>query len=179
MGTIRPPKRAKLLAGLLSADPDLLLLARRRLTERFGDIEFETELWPFTNTDYYRDELGDDIQRQFVFFRELCSVESLPDIKRETNAVEQRLCDETARPHSARPVNIDPGYITFSKLVLASTKDYSHRIYLHQGIYAEVTLRFEAGQWKSWPWTYPDYAADTYHAAFTQARESLKSQLAT
>lgn len=177
MGAIRPAKRAKLLAGLLSGDPDLLQLARRRLRERFGEIDFETELWPFTATDYYRLELGENVQRQFVFFRELITVGQLADIKRETNALEARICDDTARPHTLRPVNIDPGYITLSKLVLASTKDYSHRIYVQGGIYAEVTLRFESGGWKSWPWTYPDYAADTYHAAFTRGRELLKTQL--
>ena len=166
-----------MLVALLSGDPELLLLTRRRLKERFGEIDFETELWPFTATDYYRLELGDDIQRQFVFFRELISVGQLADIKRETNALEACICDDTARSHTSRPVNIDPGYITLSKLVLASTKDYSHRIYVQSGIYAEVTLRFESGGWKPWPWTYPDYAAKTYHAAFTRARELLKTQL--
>jgi hypothetical protein len=112
-----------------------------------------------------------------VFFRDLISVGQLADIKRETNALEARLCDDTARPHTLRPVNIDPGYITLSKLVLASTKDYSHRIYVQNGIHAEVTLRFESGGWKPWPWTYPDYAAKTYYAAFTRARERLKAQL--
>ena len=179
MGVIRPPKRAKLVVGLLTGDIDLLHLAIRRISQSLGDIEFESPLWPFTATDYYRQELGDHVQRQFVFLRELCSVERLPEIKRETNALEQSICEDTAQPANSRPVNIDPGYITLSKLVLASTKDYSHRIYLHQGIYAEVTLRFESGQWKAWPWTYPDYAADTYHAAFTRARESLKSQIAS
>jgi hypothetical protein len=177
MGAIRPPKRAKLLVGLLSGDPDLMRLARQRLAKRFGDVNFETELWPFTATDYYRAELGDEIQRQFVFFHELVSVEQLAHIKRETNALEERICEDTARPPTMRPVNIDPGYITLSKLVLASTKDHAHRIYVGGGIYAEVTLRFESGGWKAWPWTYPDYAAETYHSAFTRAREALKTQL--
>lgn len=177
MGAIRPPKRAKLFTGLLTGDADLLVMAQRRLVEHFGPIEMQSDVWPFDATDYYESELGSDVKRQFVFFRELVSVERLAEIKRLTNAIEERICDDLARPRTLRPVNIDPGYITLSKLVLATTKDHAHRLYLHRGIYAEVTLRFEAGRWRPWPWTYPDYAADTYHAAFTQARDRLKTQL--
>lgn len=177
MGAIRPPRRAKLFVGLLSGDCDLMALARRRLKDPFGAIDFETEFWPFTATDYYEGEIGKEAKRQFVFFRELVSVERLADIKRLTNDLELRICDDLAVSQATRPVNIDPGYLTPSKLVLASTKDYCHRIYLQQGIFAEVTLRFQGGRWSSWPWTYPDYAAETYHAAFTKARELLKAQL--
>jgi hypothetical protein len=177
MGEIRPPQRAKLFAGLLTGDVDLLALAKRRLKEHFGSIDFESEIRPFDFTDYYEPELGPDIKRQFVFFEELASVERLAEIKRLTNDIEHRICDELGRAHTARPVNIDPGYITLSKLVLATTKDHAHRIYLRRGIYAEVTLHFESGGWRSHPWTYPDYAADTYHSAFTRARNRLKDQL--
>lgn len=177
MGAIRPPKRAKLFAGLLSGDTGLLSHARRRLKQHFGSIDVVSPVWPFTSTDYYETELGPDVKRQFVFFDELVSVERLAEIKRLTNALEERLAEEVALPESTRPVNIDPGYMTLSKFVLATTKDHVHRIYLQQGIYAEVTLRFENGQWMSWPWTYPDYAAHTYHGTFIQARESLKAQL--
>ncbi len=177
MGAIRPPQRAKLFAGLLTGDTDLLALARRKLEKHFGGADCQSEIWPFTATDYYQPELGPDVRRRFLFFEELISIERLAQIKRLTNDIEHRICDDLALPHTARPVNIDPGYITLSKLVLATTKDHAHRIYLQQGIYAEVTLRFEAGEWKSFAWTYPDYAADAYHADFTRARRRLKEQL--
>jgi hypothetical protein len=74
-------------------------------------------------------------------------------------------------------VNIDPGYLTLSKVVLATTKDYSHRLYLRDGIYAEVTLHYEAGAWRPWPWTYRDYASGQYLDFFERVRESLKQQL--
>ena len=178
MGHVRPPRRVKLLCGLLSGDEDLLAEARRRLAKQFGPIDLVSDIWPFDDTDYYADEMGDAIKRQFVFFEELCSVERLPEAKRLTNVLELRLCDELALPHATRPVNIDPGYMTHSKFVLATTKDYSHRLYLSGGIYGEVTLHFESGDWRPWPWTYPDYAADTYHAFFRQAREVYMRQLA-
>ena len=177
MGAIRPPRKSKLLCGLLSGDEDLLVEARRRLARQFGSVDLVSEVWPFDATDYYADEMGQDIKRQFVFFEELISVERLPEIKRLTNDLELRFCDDLALPHESRAVNIDPGYITLAKLVLATTKDFPHRIYLQRGIYAEVTLYFESGQWRPWPWTYPDYLAQTYHEFFMQAREVYKRQL--
>ena len=177
MGQIRPPRRAKLFCGLLSGDEDLLREAGRRLTKQFGAIDQTSDVWPFDSTDYYRDEMGDDIKRQFVFFEDLISVDRLPEIKRQTNALEAAFCHDLAVLPETRPVNIDPGYLTLSKLVLATTKDYSHRLYIRDGIYAEVTLHFESGKWRPWSWTYPDYAADTYHGCFQEARERYKQQL--
>ncbi|HUU85496.1 MAG TPA: DUF4416 family protein [Phycisphaerae bacterium] len=177
MGQIKPPKRAKLFCGLLSADEDLLAETRRRLPAFFGTIDLVSDMWPFDSTDYYALEMGEEIKRQFVFFEALVSVERLAAVKRLTNDLEAKLCDDLVLPHERRPVNIDPGYMTLSKFVLATTKDYSHRIYVQRGIYAEVTLHYESGGWRAWPWTYPDYAGDTYHAFFNQAREVYKRQL--
>ena len=177
MGNTRPPERVKLFCGLLSGDQDLFAQARRRLGAQFGPVDLVSETWPFDDTDYYADEMGQNIKRQFVFFEELTSVERLPEVKQLANAFELWFCDELALPQATRPVNIDPGYMTLSKLVLATTKDYSHRLYLGGGIYGEITLHFESGDWKPWPWTYPDYAADTYHAFFRQARQLYKRQL--
>ena len=177
MGTVKPPPHAKLFCGLLASDLELMRLAIRRLRTHFGPIDLESEVWPFDQTNYYRVEMGDDIRRRFVFFEELISVERLGEIKCLTNDLETRICDDTLRPHDRRPVNIDPGYMTLSKIVLATTKDYAHRIYVDRGIYAEVTLHYESGVWCPYPWTYPDYAADTYRACFESARRKLKEQL--
>jgi Domain of unknown function (DUF4416) len=177
MATIRPPKRAVLLCGLLSPDVDLLTLARRRLVACFGDVFFETPTWPFDFTDFYESEMGEGILRRFLVFDDLVSVERLAEIKRTTNDIEQCICEDLGHPPTLRPVNIDPGYVTLSKLVLATTKDASHRIYLQRGIYAEATLRYMNGGWQACPWTYPDYAGTTYHAEFDRAREMLKERL--
>ena len=177
MGAMKPPRRAKLFCGLLSGDEDLLAEARRRLDREFGKIDLVSNVWPFDTTDYYRDEMGDEIRRQFVCFQELFSIERLPDVKRRTNEMELQFCKDLALPEVTRPVNLDPGYMTLSKLVLATTKDYSHRLYVQAGIYAEVTLHFESGKWQPWPWTYPDYAGPTYHAFFGQVRDLCKQQL--
>jgi hypothetical protein len=178
MAQIRPPRRAKLFCGLLASDEDLLAEARRRLGTQFGTPETASDIWPFANTDYYADEMGDSIVRQFVTFGELFSIERLPEIKRLTNTLEWRFCDDLALPHTTRPVNLDPGYLTLSKVVLATTKDYSHRLYIGGGMYAEVTLHYESGEWTPWPWTYPDYRSANYLAFFQQVREIYRQQLA-
>lgn len=150
--------------------------AIRRLRLHFGPTDLESEDWSFDQTDYYKIEMGDNIKRRFVFFEELISVERLAEIKRLTNDLETKIRDDTLHPHDRRPVNLDPGYMTLSKFVLATTKDYSHRIYLDRGIYAEVTLHYANGTWKPYPWTYPDYAGENYRAFFESVREKLKEQ---
>jgi hypothetical protein len=110
--------------------------------------------------------------RRLVTFRPLIDPGRLAAIKRETNALEQRWTDE-----GQRQVNLDPGYLSLSKLVLATTKDHGHRMYLGQGIYAEVTLRFQDGAFRAWPWTYPDYASPHYATLLAGVRERYKAQL--
>jgi hypothetical protein len=178
MGVTRQPSPAKLFTGLLAGDQGLFDEADRVLEETFGPIDLSSPVWPFTNTDYYRDELGETVWRRFVFFERLIDVTALPSIKRSTNEIEKGFCDRLGRPHDRRPINVDPGYMTAGKFVLATTKDHAHRLYIAEGIYAEITLRWQSGAWRSWPWTYADYAAPTYHEFLTQARVRLKNQLA-
>lgn len=177
MAAVRPPKRVLPFVGMLSADPDLFSRARRHLERALGRIEAETEVWPFDFTSYYQAEMGPNLKRQFVSFTEPVRPERLPEIKRETNRIEDVIRDESLSD-VPRPINLDPGYVTLSKVVLATTKDYSHRVYIDQGIYAEVTLHFEGRQWRAWPWTFPDYAADRYHPFFSAVRDRLKTLLA-
>lgn len=176
MGEPQEPLRVKLIAGLLVGDESLLARARESLAEQFGVIESVSDVWPFVMTQYYEKELGSRICRQFVSFAEPFAMDGIADVKLATNALERRLASELGRPPDERPVNIDPGYITLGSLVLATTKPQSHRIYLGRGISAEVTLGYESGGWRAWPWTYPDFAASTYHAFLSEVRENLKQQ---
>ncbi len=168
MGTARQPAPAKLFAGLLARDAEGLTAAADLLEREFGPIDLRSDIWPFDATTYYLDELGERIVRQFVSFEALVAIERLPDIKLRTNELERG-------PDGVRWVNIDPGYLTLSKVVLATTKDYSHRLYLRDGIYAEVTLRYESGAWRPGPWTYRDYASGQYFDFFKRVREMLNS----
>lgn len=175
MGTARRPQQVKLVCGLLSGDADLLKWARQKLTREFGPVDLESALLPFTHSDYYADELGRDIRRLFISFEALVDPQRLADIKVQTNALEQTLADECLT-QPGRPVNIDPGYVDLPKLVLATTKDRSHRVYLGQGIYAEATLQFADHAWQPWPWTYPDYREPGAHAFLARVRQRLIEQ---
>jgi hypothetical protein len=172
MGTAREPQPVKLIASLLTGDPSLLAGVKEALSEAFGPIDFESELLPFDHTDYYAPEFGPDLQRQIVTFAGLVDPGDLPAIKRKTNEME--LSDA---PSDNRRVNIDPGYVSLGKMVLASTKNHAHRLYLGEGIYGEGTLTYQQGRFRAWPWTYPDYASDRYCALFDQIRERYKAQL--
>lgn len=177
MGAIRSPRLVNLFCGLISSDPDLMKRAVRLLEQHQGPTDAASELWPFDMTDYYMAEMGEDLQRQFVSFARLIEPGGLPSIKVLTNTLERRVNHDLGLPEEQRRVNLDPGYLTLSKIVLATTKDFSHRLYLGNGIYAESTLHFENGHWTAWPWTYPDYAGPRYHGFFEQLRENYKSKL--
>jgi hypothetical protein len=172
MGTARAPQKVKLIASLLTGEAYLLIEVRVRLSQAFGPIDFESELLPFDHTDYYGPEFGSGLQRQIVTFERLIDPGALPTIKRQSNDLEQSLLRD-----GKRRVNIDPGYIALGKMVLASTKDHAHRLYLAQGIYGEGTLTYQRGRFRPWPWTYPDYASKHYCSLFDAIRERYKAQL--
>lgn len=176
MARPRAPQPVKLLCGLLSGDVDLLRRARQLLVRRLGPTDLESDVWPFSQTDFYEEEMGSDLKRQFLSFAEPVPPEALVGIKHETNTIEAEIAEQCAGLEIARPVNLDPGYVDLGKLVLATTKDRSHRIYVGQRMYAEVTLHFMNGGWQAWPWTYPDYLRAEYHEFFLRMRERLRAQ---
>jgi hypothetical protein len=177
MGAIRSPRPVNLICGFISNDADLMQRAIRILTQYYGPTDTVSETWPFDDTDYYEPEMGTDLLRQFASFAELIDPSRLASIKVHTNEVENRIGYECGLPPGQRPVNLDPGYIELSKLVLATTKNGSHRIYLRDGIYAESTLHYREGKWRSWPHTYPDYASGRYDAFFEDLRNRYRIKL--
>jgi hypothetical protein len=172
VATTRDVQPVKLIASLLSGNLALLVEAKAELGRVFGPTDFESRLLRFDHTDYYTPEFGPDLQRQIVTFAQLLAPSDLPAIKRQTNDMEWSM----ARGER-RQVNIDPGYLSLGKMVLASTKDHAHRLYLGEGIYGEVTLTYQRGRFRPWPWTYPDYASELYCAMFSEIREAYKAQL--
>lgn len=160
---------AMLFVGALYGREDSYLHAREALEPLFGPVLMETGALPWAYSLYYREELGWPIFRRFVFYADLIDEEDLPDIKLKTIALESALSRE-----GKRTVNLDPGYLTPAKVVLASTKDYSHRIYLRSGIYGEVTLVFRKGLFHPHLNTYRDYV--DYAEVFSRAREALLSK---
>ena len=126
------------------------------MEEEFGPVILESPSYPFTHTTYYEAEMGTGLEKFFWAFGGFFPRESLVEAKIFTNALEERLADKRGGTLKRR-VNLDPGYVTEAQLVLATTKGYSHRIYLRDGIYAEVTLVYYKGGFKPLDWTYPDY----------------------
>jgi hypothetical protein len=175
MGEVRKVEPVKLFVGMLSAYQGAFAAAESALAEAFGPVDLRSDLFAHEFTEYYRDEMGHPLVRRFVSFERLVPPDRLASVKQATNEIEERIAAGAEWP-AARPVNLDPGYIAPSKLVLASTKDYSHRIHLREGIYAEVTLLFTRGAWHELEWTYPDYRTPAYHQFFSQVRERLLQQ---
>lgn len=176
MWDIRNPKPVKLIIGILAANHQCLHAAVEAIDDKFGRIELASDVWPFVQTDYYKDQTGPNILRQFVSIERLIDPAQLSKIKHKTNKLEQKLATRLGLP-LPRPVNLDPGFLEPSKLVLASTKNYSHRIYIGRKMYAEVTLVFDKGCWRPFAYTYPDYKQQCYFEFFEKARIRLLEQL--
>ncbi|MDR2529825.1 MAG: DUF4416 family protein [Synergistaceae bacterium] len=138
--------------------------ALEKLRTLWGRSDIVSNPMPFTATDYYRD-IAPRLLRRFVSFEGLTSAGGLADWKRQAIALET----ESRAP---RAINVDPGYVDGARLVLASTKDHAHRVYLRDGIFAEVTLRFRSGKWTPFDYTYPDFAGDLYDEFLTTARKA-------
>jgi hypothetical protein len=169
MGQIASPDNALLLIAASSRHIDALSWARERSGKGFGPVAPASPAFDFTETDYYTDTMGPNLKKQFFAFDQPIDPGRLAAIKRQTNQWEEEYA-ALGRHVEPRPLNLDPGYITPAKLVLASTKDHAHRIYLDEGIYAEVTLSYRGGHWQAHEWTYPDYRRVDYQEFFTQCR---------
>jgi len=157
---------------MFTAQETLFDAARAELAKAYGAVDHVSPIWPFDFTTYYAEEFGDNLLRQFISFSELVDPSTLPEIKLLTNGMEQSFAVQ-----GNRQLNLDPGYIDLSKLVLATTKNHQHRIYLAHGIYGEVTLRFTRNSFRPWEWTYPDYRTDHYIQFFNQVRQTYLEQL--
>ena len=171
MGLIRSIEPVTPLVALLYGNEDHYEPLRAKLSELFGPVELESPVYAFTFTKYYEGAMGPGLKRRLLTFEWESNPETLADWKRATNDLEEHFIEER-RVGPQRPVNIDPGYITGGKLILASTKDFAHRIYLRDGIFAELTMYFQDGEWRSHNFTFPDFKSGVYSGFLCQAREA-------
>lgn len=176
MGDIRSPDKVLLIAAASSRYDEALLWGRRRAEEVWGPLALVSQAYSFVETDYYRDEMGDDLKKQFWVCDELVDPAALVAAKHASNAWEAEYA-ELGLHVEPRPLNIDPGYVTLAKLVLASTKDHAHRLYLGEGVFGEVTLNYRRRQWQTLPWTYPDFQRADYQAFLSVCRVALRGKL--
>jgi hypothetical protein len=172
MGTPKVPPPVMLFVATLIGEGTRPEHVEKALIDSFGPLEEKSHPSPWSHSTYYQKELGDRILRQFLFFQNRISQDQLAEIKQTTNILEEALA-RPGHPKPLRTVNLDPGYLTPAKVVLATTKDYSHRIYLRDGIFAEVTLQFSGGSFRPLPHTYPDYRSEETITLFNTVRRLL------
>ena len=148
------PQAAKLVVGIFTNDQQLFCPVIKSLTKLFGDIDLISPWLPFDYTSYYEREMGPGLMRRMAAFKPLIAQSSLSSIKLKTNAIEHEFSKD-----QKRSINIDPGFMLRERFVLATGKNFAHRIYIGDHIYADLTLIFQKGSFQALPWTYPDYKA--------------------
>lgn len=164
---------AKLIAALMSSDLTLMEEVEQQLATKFGDYDLKSKVFSFDDfSHYYAPEMGEGLQKRFVSFAAMIRLEELAKVKNFTNDLEQQYVIG-----GKRQINVDPGYLTHAQMVLATTKDYSHRIYLGQGIHAELTYIISKKTFRSLEWTYPDYRKAWAIEFFGKVRQKYLRQM--
>jgi hypothetical protein len=171
MGIIKEIRHVKPICGVLFAKGIDLPKVTRELNEILGPIQDQTPIFDFSFTDYYKQEMGVDLKKCFLSFTNLVHPKLLPGIKIKTNAIEAEWSIK-----GKRRVNLDPGYVTGAKVVLATTKDFAHRVYLADGIYGDVQLQYKHQCFNTYHWTYPDYQTDLVLTFFERVREQVNQE---
>jgi len=174
MGKIRQPDPAALFLAALYAKklPDEFV--ESLVVEHFGKIMSRSPVFAFDFSDYYREEMGPDLRKVFFVFETLIDPAALPEWKHRAIELENRHTEA-----GKRTLNLDPGYLQAPKLVLATTKNFTHRVYIGNGIYGDVQLYLRDGKFQINPWTYPDYKHPDHLAFFEQARKKYLNRLPT
>jgi hypothetical protein len=173
MGKPKEPQPAKLFMSLIASEPDIFHQGLQDLCSIFGEADTISERFPFHLTDYYTQEMGKPLFRHFITFERLIPISTLPDIKQTTNQFEEKYSNLNGN----RRINIDPGYICLEHVVLATTKAYTHRPYLRNGIYADLTLIYRNKSFQPLEWAYPDYRQSEVIALFNQFRKKYLEDL--
>lgn len=175
MAEATPFVSVKLICGILAVRGEVFKRSMEYLEDLFGPIDHTSPIMEFKFTDYYEKQMGKGINRMFVSFTEIFQPEKLSEVKIQTNELEEEM--KKMFGSVKRIVNLDPGYLTASALIMATAKDFSHRIPLQKGIYAHLELLFGKNEVKTLPWTYPDYRTEEYHRFFLGVRKIYLAQL--
>jgi hypothetical protein len=176
MGQARTPIPVLLVVAISSNDTAALEWGAAKVAQAWGAVWLKTPIFAFDHTSFYRSTMGEGIKKQLIAFEQPIDPADLAKIKNQSNAIEreyERLGDYDVE----RPINIDPGYVTEAKLVLATIKDRDHRVYLSDGIYGEVTLSYYGKKWNASRWTYPDYMTSENLEFVEKCRLRLREKL--
>jgi Tol biopolymer transport system component len=171
MGNVKKVDEVKLVITVFSSQKELIKKVKGVLIKKFGPLDYESYDLKLV-TDYYKQELGPDLIRQFYAFKRLIKRDKIAEIKLYTNKLEDRF-----KANGKRRINIDPGYLSLGKFILTTSKNQQQRIYLKKGIFAECALRYVGKSFTTWPWTYPDYATEEYCKVLNEIREVYFRQI--
>ncbi|MCE5270034.1 DUF4416 family protein [bacterium] len=169
-GRVEP---VKLFAAILYSEESLLERARERLSGLYGPEDFVSEPFPFEHTDFYEAEMGAGLKRIFVAWERLVHPGALAQSKLATDRIEREL----AAPGGNRQVNVDPGTLDYQKVVLASFKYMGQKIFIGEGVWADLTLYYRKGGWAKFEWTFPDFKLGAYDSALLEIRRLYKRQM--
>jgi len=175
MGRVKDFRPVKLICGIIFSEEKARGQAIKFLVPEFGPLDLISPDFAFEFSSYYEPEMGPNLKRCFLSFEKLIRPETLPDIKIWTSQLENKMQELWAR--TGRPVNLDPGYLTASALIMATTKDFSHRVPLRNGIYAHLEFLFSRKGIKILEWTYPDFRPPAYHDFFLKVRNIYLEQI--
>jgi len=175
MAEAKPFSPVKLICGIIASEESIFKRAEEHLVQLYSSIDHTSPLLKFNFTDYYEKQMGKNLKRKFLSFAHLISPEKLGEIKLRTNELEEKIKEEQRASH--RIINLDPGYLTPSALIIATVKDFAHRIPLQHGIYAHLELLFGKKDIHTLSWTYPDYQTEEYQNFFKAVRSVYLSQL--
>ncbi len=163
------PELGVLLCGIMRHPEISREIIISRLEKEFGHVAAQSEEFPFSFTTYYEQEMGKNLLRSFLTFEQHVSPAVQAEIKLKTNAIESEFIKEGQH----RIVNLDPGLLSAHNLILTTGKDFSHRIYIRDGIFAEVTLMVNKGRLTPLPWTYADYRSSVVLDFFEKQRQDF------
>jgi len=166
------PSKVKLFFGLIFSNLESFQKVKSILESNYGNIDFQSPIIDFNFTDYYQPEMGQNLKRTFISIEKLICSQEITRIKKFSVSLEKKFSKD-----KKRIINIDPGYITQANIILSTTKDFSHRIHIKDGIFAEVTLLYHDKQFKDLPWTFPDYRTKEYKEYFYKIRSIYRKQL--
>jgi hypothetical protein len=175
MAEIKPFSQVKLICGIIASNEAVFKRAGESLVQLYGSVDATSPLFVFNFTDYYEKQMGTNLKRRFLSFARLIAPEKLGEIKLRTNRLEEEIRDELKE--GSRIVNLDPGYLTQAALIMATAKDFAHRIPVQQGIYAHLELLFGKKGAKILDWTYPDFRTEEYQKFFIEVRQIYLSQV--
>lgn len=172
MAEVKPPLPVKFFIASLYSSAECLQKAISLIEKEWGEIEFQSADYPFNVTDYYAPEMGSNINRKLLVFRELYSPVILVDMKLRCNAIEHEIAVD-----NKRLANLDAGYLDHNKIVLASAKDAGQKVYLDKGIYADLAGRYKAGKYQPFEWSFPDFRDGRYDVDLVAVRKIYMKQL--